>query len=100
MKYDKTKLLREYTQESWKDFCHTLPKEHIGIIYDKDDNVLMGSSMGKGKVMYRYIKPEFVVQNKPIYIGWEVAYDGIGNKDLPDDVDVRNRKEVNEYFYD
>lgn len=61
------------------------PKELLGIVYDKNDTVLFGSSYTKGRIEYHFIPAEYTKANIPIIISSSCCYDGKGNKDLPND---------------
>ena len=85
----KFEALKEYHKGKWtvdmrskaqKEF----PESLIGIVYDKNDNVLFGSSYTKGKVQYNYIPSEYMNTGRPFIISVSVTYDGKGNSDLPD----------------
>lgn len=60
-----------------------IPEIIISRFYDENDNVLFGSSVVKGLVSYRYLEGKFSTDNKPIYIGSEIKYDGKGNSECP-----------------
>lgn len=60
-----------------------IPEEIISRFYDKDDNVLFGSSMTKGLVSYEYLDSKFSIDGKPIFIRSSVLYDGEGNSKCP-----------------
>lgn len=60
-----------------------IPKEIISCFYDEDDKVLLGSGFVKGLVCYNYLDAKYSVDNKPIYLGSTVTYDGIGNAGCP-----------------
>lgn len=60
-----------------------IPKEIISCFYDEDDKVLFGTKFTKGLVCYNYLDAKYSVDNKPIYLGATVTYDGIGNAGCP-----------------
>ena len=60
-----------------------IPKEIISCFYDEDDKVLFGTKFTKGLVCYNYLDAKYSVDNKPIYLGSTVTYDGIGNAGCP-----------------
>jgi len=60
-----------------------IPKELISVFYDKRDDVLFGSSVIKGLVSFRYLDRKFSIDDKHIYIGTCVSYDGYGNSKCP-----------------
>jgi len=70
------------------------PKELLKKIYDKNDNVLFGSNMTKGKVTYNYIPGEFMIDGVPFIISTSCLYDGKGNSDLPEDVEIMSYNDL------
>ena len=60
-----------------------IPEEIVSRFYDKDDNVLFGSSFVKGLVSYEYLDGKFSTDGKHIFICSSVLYDGKGNEKCP-----------------
>jgi len=89
--------MRKWTvEEDHKDF----PKNKLKIVYDKDDNVLFGSSMTKGKVMYKYIPGEFMENGNRYILSSSIKYDGKGNYDLPEDAEIIDYYDLHKTFID
>lgn len=65
-----------------KNFIESLPPEIFSYLYDKNDNVLFGSSTVKGLVSYKYIDKKYSKEPYHLWCGWEIKYDGKGNKKL------------------
>lgn len=74
------------------------PEELLKKVYDKDDNVLFGSSVVKGKVYYTYIPGEYMDTGRPYIIFTGISYDGKGNADLPKDALIMPFKKLPEMF--
>ena len=89
-KWDRTKNNRDNIKD--------IPKQLISLFYDKDDNVLFGSSIIKGLVSYQYIKSEYSIDNKPIYIGCTISYDGKGNENCPNPELIKSFEYIKEYI--
>ena len=83
-----------YNINNSKDF----PKDLLKKVYDKNDNVLFGSNMTKGKVYYQNIDKIFTKNNIPIIVNSGCTYDGIGNKDLPPDTEFTTYEELKLVF--
>jgi len=77
-----------------------VPKSIKKIIYDKDDDVLFGSRMTKGKVMYEYIPGEFMTTGRDYICGSSCTYDGKGNVNLPKDAELMHYSELKDRFTD
>lgn len=63
--------------------ANKIPKEILSVFYDENDRVLFGSSVVRGLVSYHYIDAKFTVENKHIYLGTSILYDGKGNAKCP-----------------
>ena len=74
------------------------PEDLLEIMYDKNDRVLFGSSMIRGKVKYPYIPGIFMTDGIPYLLGWEISYDGKGNSDLPATVTFTTFDELQKIF--
>lgn len=68
------------------------------VIYDKDDNVLFGNTMTKGKVKYTYVPAEHMEENVDFIVGTEVSYDGKGNKGLPRTAEKMHFEDLHKRF--
>jgi hypothetical protein len=91
--------LGKYSQDDLtKPVVDALPKEIISVVYDSNDNVLFGSSIVKGKVMYHYLDAKFTTDGIPLFLYSSVLYDGEGNADLPKGSLIMKYKEVKEMF--
>jgi len=77
-----------------------VPHNILKDIYDRNDNVLFGSGMIKGKVAYKYLPAEFMDTNRPFIIVVSISYDGEGNTTLPEDAIIKDFKELREMFPD
>lgn len=86
-KWDRNTLIR-------KD----VPKEIISRFYDKDDNVLFGSTRTKGLVSYEYIEGKFSKDGKPIFIGSSILYDGKGNSNCPNPELIKDFNWIKSYL--
>lgn len=66
----------KWTMDNLKGF----PKELVAILYDKDQRVAFGSDFPntKGIVIYRYVPKEYSKSGNPLFLGWEVSYNGEG----------------------
>jgi len=82
------------------DNANTCPADKLKKVYDKDDNVLFGSRMTKGKVSYNYVPAELMTTGRPFIVNSSISYDGKGNKDLPKDVILKDFSELPEMFPD
>lgn len=80
------------------DNAYKAPKSLRKTIYDKDDRVLMGSNMTKGKVMYHYIPAEHMEKSIDFIVTTEVSYDGKGNKGLPKDAEKMHFEDLHKRF--
>jgi hypothetical protein len=89
-KYSKKDLTR--------DVVNSLPEEIVSRIYDKDDNVLFGSSVVKGKVYYNYLDGKYTVDGVPLFLHSSISYDGKGNSDLPKDSVIMDFSEIKAMF--
>jgi UDP:flavonoid glycosyltransferase YjiC (YdhE family) len=69
-------------------------------VYDRNDDVLFGSAMVKGKVMYNYIPGELMTTGRPFIVSVAISYDGVGNKDLPKDAIIMNFVDLPNMFPD
>ncbi len=87
----------KYTIDT-KDLKTIFPKELVKRLYDFNNNVLFGSNMVKGKVYYEYIDNIYTIDNIPIILNVGIHYDGIGNKDLPEDTKFVNYNELKLIF--
>ena len=100
--YNGEKQLIQKLQYDRKDILelknNELPKEVLGVLYDFDDNVLVGSSMIKGLVSYNFIKPEYSKDKKPIYLSCTVNYDGVGNNQLKDKSLIKDFENIKRYL--
>jgi len=74
------------------------PDELISTVYHKDDNVLFGSAIVKGKVMYKYIDAKYTKGDKPLYLYVTISYDGKGNCNLPEEATILTQEEMNSFF--
>lgn len=97
--------LKEFHKGKWTIDMRTkaqesFPKNLIGIVYDKNDSVLFGSSMTKGKVQYNYIPAEYMDTGRPFIISVSVLYDGKGNSDLPENTLFMNYRDLPKMFPD
>ena len=81
-----------------KDYRKNIPEEYKEQFYDSDDRVLMGSNFGIGLITYNYIPAKYSLDNKPIYLGFRINYDGEGLKNCPNKSRVRSFNEVKEFF--
>lgn len=81
-----------------RDSTSKTPKEIRSVFYDSDDNVLFGSSMVKGLVTYEYLDAKFSTDNKPIYLGCSVLYDGKGNANVKDKTLIKDFKYIKSFF--
>ncbi len=75
-----------------------IPNEIISRFYDKNDNVLFGSSMVKGLVSYEYIDGKFSTDGKHIFIRSSVFYDGYGNSRCPNPELIRDFKWIKRHI--
>ena len=74
------------------------PKDIQKIVYDKDDNVLFGSSMTKGKVKYTYVPAEYMEEGVDFIVTVGIDYDGKGNKNLPKDAEMMHFDDLHKRF--
>lgn len=51
-------------------------KNKASTMWDKQNVSLMGQSVGKSSIMYKYIPSELTENSQPIFLGWENCYDG------------------------
>lgn len=75
-----------------------IPKEIISRFYDKNDNVLFGSTMVKGLVSYEYLDGKFSSDGKHIYIGWSIDYNGKGNSNCPNPELIKDFNWIKKYI--
>lgn len=75
-----------------------IPKEIISVFYDKNDNVLFGSSMIKGLVSYEYLDGKFSKDSRHIYIGCSILYDGHGNEKCPNTELIKDFNYIKNYI--
>ena len=80
------------------DETDKFPEELLKQVYDKDDRVLLGSSVIKGKVVYSYIPEVFMEDGIPLIINTQVSYDGKGNSDLPEDAELMHFRDLKHKF--
>lgn len=97
--------LREYHKGRWTPDDHDrlnkeFPKELLKTLYDKDDRVLFGSNMTRGKVFYNYVPAEFMQTGRPYIINSGCTYDGKGNSDLPADTEFVDWATLHRLFTD
>ena len=74
------------------------PESLRKIVYDKDDNVLFGSRMTKGKVKYAYIPAEHMESGVDFIVKVSIDYDGKGNKGLPKDAEKMHFEDLYKRF--
>ena len=82
------------------DNAKNCPNNQLKKVYDKDDNVLFGSRMVKGKVSYNYVPAELMTTGRPFIVNSSISYDGKGNVDLPKDAIIKEFTELPEMFPD
>jgi hypothetical protein len=87
----------KFTKDNAREKC---PKNLLKKIYDKDDNVLFGSRMVKGKVAYNYVPGELMNTGNDFIIGSEISYDGKGNANLPAGSIIKDFSELPKLFPD
>lgn len=75
-----------------------IPKEIISRFYDKNDNVLFGSSVTKGLVSYEYLEGKFSTDGKPIFICSSILYDGYGNERCPNPELIKDFKWIKNHI--
>lgn len=75
-----------------------IPKEIRSVFYDSNDNVLFGSHMVKGLVTYEYLDAKFSIDNKPIYLGCSILYDGKGNSEVKDNSLIKDFKYIKSFL--
>lgn len=75
-----------------------VPKEIVSEVYDSNDRVLFGSMVTRGKVSYKYVDAKYTKDNKPIYIGCSVLYDGKGNANLPPEAKIMQFSDIKKMF--
>jgi hypothetical protein len=95
--------LKHFNYKKWsidkmEEVRKSFPEELRKVAYDKNDSVLFGSSVIKGKVMYHYIPAEFTVDNVPFVLYTSISYDGKGNIDLPKDSLIIDFSELPKMF--
>jgi hypothetical protein len=74
------------------------PAKLMKFVYDRNDSVLFGSNMVKGKVHYNYIDGEYTVDGIPFIVSVGIDYDGKGNADLPADALIMDFKDLPKMF--
>lgn len=102
---EKFNALKESHRGKWKvnmgtNYYKGFPDSLKGIIYDTNDNVLFGSNVVKGKVMYFYIPGEYMETGRPYYYCTSISYDGKGNSDLPEGAVLMPHKNLKNMFVD
>jgi len=90
----------KYTVDYVNNHKKEILKDSLKKVYDKDDNVLFGSSYTKGKVAYEYIPAELMETGNPYIAFVSISYDGKGNIDLPSDSLLLHYKELPTMFPD
>lgn len=75
-----------------------IPKEIISRFYDKDDNVLFGSSIVKGLVSYEYLDGKFSKDGKHIFLCSSILYDGKGNSACPNPELIKDFNWIKNYI--
>lgn len=75
-----------------------IPKEIKSVFYDKNDRVLFGSTMIKGLVSYEFLEGKFSIDQKPIYLGSSVLYDGKGNESCPNPELIKDFDYIKSYI--
>lgn len=89
--------LGKWDKESVGKFGKNPPDEIVSSFFDRNDNVLFGSSMVKGKVEYRYLEGKFSKDGKPIYLGCSISYDGKGNEGVEDKSRIKSFQYIKDY---
>lgn len=89
--------MEKYTINNAKEKASETIKK---IVYDKDDNVLFGSSMIKGKVKYTYVPAEYMENKVDFIVGVGIDYDGKGNKNLPKNAELMTFNDLHKRFTD
>lgn len=87
--------MEKYTVDNAREKA---PKSIRKIVYDKDDRVLMGSRMTKGKVEYGYVPAEFMEKGVDFIVSTSISYDGKGNKNLPKNAEKMHFEDLHKRF--
>lgn len=66
----------KYENPEYERWEHWQLKNKASIMWDKQNVSLMGQSVSKSSIMYKYIPYELTENNQPIFLGWENIYDG------------------------
>jgi hypothetical protein len=102
---EKFNALKESHRRKWdinmsREELKQFPEKLLETVYDKNDNVLFGSGMTKGKVQYQYIPGDYTKTGNPFIICVSVLYDGKGNSDLPEGSLIKDYNELPAMFPD